>query len=397
MSEYDIIKAAVYTPTRAGWGIPAKIEGDVGTGKTAILTELAEAEGFHLEVMTLSLLESVEAQGFPYIDETKVANADGLVSKVKEMAYAIPAPFQRAARAARAIVYLDEMNAAEQRTFAAFMRVVNERHVGAFPLGPNVRFIASVNPIEVAAAAGGIMLPRAMNNRFCHLKGSAPSVRRWGSWLIGGEGAVDMSMDTPAEATEARVMDAWPAVFRRKSSEVLAYLESRPNVLNQQPKTDDIEAFPTPRSWDMLTRARASGEIFGLGLDDQIAFESGCIGAPAVNEFRAWVRMQDLPSAIEFLTGKVDFKVDSRRLDRSQAFMIACAVEWSALTTGKRNPELHRLAELFGEFATRRDALITPMGLLSSKNPIDIKGELLTIPPALKAIFTESSNFKKQV
>lgn len=398
MSEYDVVKAAVYTPTRNGWGIPVKVEGGVGIGKTAMLSEIAEAEGFHLEVMTLSLMESVEAQGHPYIDTVKEADSTGKVTTRKQMTYAVPDTFRRAAMAERSIVYLDEINMTEQRTFAAFMRVVNERMAGGFHLGPNVRFVAACNPIEIAAAAGGIMIPRAMNNRFCHLKGKPPTLAKWGKWLIGGEGEEDLTFKTPpAEATEARVMKVWPATYRRAAAEVLAYLEARPNQHNVPPQSEEVEAFATPRTWDMFTRARASSKIFKLDSEDAFSFEAGCIGNAATAEFRTWVRNQDLPSAADFLAGQATFDIDARRLDRTQAFMISLAVEWSSMQQDARQPELERLAGFFSEFKHRRDVLVTPMTLLSSKNKPNARTELLVLPKDLKAVFASVGDLRDEV
>ncbi len=388
MGVYDTVRAAIMTPTRGGNGINVKLEGPVGIGKTAIISEVAESVNAHLEILTLSLMESVEANGHPFLDEVVQVGADGKPHKRRQMSYATPAWALRAAQAERAVIYLDELNMAAPSTFAAFMRVVNERHCGSFDLGPGVRFVAACNPTDVAQAAGGVDLPMALANRFCHLSAGLPEFGEWANWLSLGEGK-DTAKVVDIEALEAKIEAEWADRYAAASGEVIGYLAARPSARLVIPNAGDpgaSGAFPTPRSWEMFTRARASSVIHGLSGEDAHAFESGCIGKSHTAEFRTWLVDQDLPNAREWLAGSIEFANDARRLDRTQAFLIAAAIEWARMPKGKRQKELERIVGFYGSFSGRRDILVASAGLLSGGGVNEVKDEILALPLEHKKI-----------
>lgn len=396
MGTYDIARAALLCPTREGRGIPVKIEGPVGVGKTSKIQQLARRLRMHDEVLTLSLMESVEAHGHPFLNERTEPGPGGKLVKRKEMAYAPPAWALRATQARRAIIYLDEINMAMPSTFAAFMRVVNERHCGAFPLGEGVRFIAACNPTDVAASAGGVDLPMALNNRFCHLKVDLPDFEEWVGWIGMGEFSDDEVVED-IDALEARIDAEWPAAYGRASAEVAGYLAARPNARLRLPKGVE-SAFPTPRTWEMLIRARAISGILDLSAEDRAAFEAGCIGAANAAEFRVWVTEQDLPSAAAWLAGSVDFEPDHRRLDRTQAFLLSIALEWANMPSGDvKTASFNRVVSFFGHFLSRRDILMHATAILGSKGGADAKKAALALAPANRAILADIGMFRTSV
>lgn len=397
MGVYDIVKAAILTPTRTGFGIPIKLEGPVGVGKTSILTQIAEDLGFHIEVLTLSLMESVEAQGHPFLDEVPAADASGRVVKRRQMSYAPPGWALRAVQAERTLVFLDEVNMALPSTFAAFMRVVNERHCGAFPLGEGVRFVAACNPTDLAAAAGGVDMPPALNNRFCHLTVGLPDFQDWAGWLAMQEADSGPSTRMNLSALEARIRAGWDKAYQAASAEVIGYLAARPQMRAKDPGPTDV-AFATPRTWEMFTRARAMSVVYGLSREDQTLFENGCIGAAMASEFRVWVADQDLPDADAWLSGTVDFAIDGRRLDRTQAFLIAVVIAWSNLPTGAdKFTKMNRLVGMFGALLHRRDILAHATSLLGRYGGEDGKRGALALTPENRKVLAEIGSFRANI
>lgn len=393
MGVYDIVKAAILTPTRNGFGIPVKLEGGVGIGKTSILTQIAESMGFHLEVLTLSLMEAVEASGYPYIDEVPAAGPDGRVVKRKQMVNAPPAWAHRAVQASRSIVFLDEVNMALPSTFAGFMRVVNERQCGSFELGEGVRFVAACNPTDIASAAGGVDMPIALNNRFCHLKVDLPDFNEWAGWLAMQEDTAPSSR-VDIDALEAKIRAGWADAYSIASAQVIGYLAARPQARSQAPTPASV-AFATPRTWEMFTRARAMSAVYGLSFEDQVAFEDGCIGAAQAAEFRVWVADQDLPDALAWLKGELDFEIQFNRLDRTQAFLIAAAIAWANQKSGPvKIKNLNRLVGFFGRLLHRRDVLVHATSLLGQKSGEDGKRAALALEPENRRILADIGTFR---
>jgi hypothetical protein len=222
----------------------------------------------------------------------------------------------------------------------------------------------------------------ALANRFCHLDVGLPEFGDWAAWLSLGEGKEVDSVDN-SEATEAKVAEQWPDAYAKASAEIIGYLAARPGARSVQPSPNDSTAsgaWPSPRSWEMLTRARASSRVHGLSTEDTHAFEAGCIGKAHVAEFRTWLADQDLPNSQDWLAGKIEFEPDPRRLDRTQAFLIGAAIEWARMLKGKRQKELERLIGFFGSFNGRRDILVASAQLLSGSGVHEIKDEILALP-----------------
>lgn len=396
MGTMDIIRAALFTPTRNGWGIPTKVEGDPGIGKTAMTEQLAEKLGFDYQTLVLSTTEAVEAAGYPYIDEKKVVKDNKVVETKREMRYALPGYAKRAQTADRFLLILDELNTCDPRVFSAYMRVVNERMCGEAPLGDGTRIVACINPTEIAQAAGGVDLPMAFANRWCHLKAVKPPVSQWADWLVNQEFSEDSDVEDAA-AIEAHVLKAWPEHFGRSAGEVVGYLHAMPTrhlVVPDPTSKDASGAWPAPRSWDLFTRARASSALHGLGAEDADQFQAGCIGAIAYSEFRKWVRDADLPDARAWLRGEVEFVHNAARLDRTAAFLAAAATMLTALPVGERGAEFKRLVGFMGTFETRRDILINSIALLhgsiKSTEMMDLPGDLRKVIVSLGQLRNES-------
>jgi len=388
MGTFDILKAAFYTPTRRGWGVPVKLEGAPGIGKTAMIEQLGEQLGVHVETLVLSLMESVEAQGHPFLTENKV-EVGGRIQTVREMDYAPPAWARRAATAGRSIVLLDELNTCPPPVFSAFMRVVNERACGSFSLGEGTRFVSAINPTDIASAAGGVDLPMAFANRWCHLTADIPAFEQWAEWLVLREGVNDAAAPTTTpEEREDAVMAAWPEAFAAASADVIGFLSARPTrrlVLPEPASKDAAGAWASPRSWDMFTRARASSKVHKLDHDDADAFQVGCVGKSVYAEFRAWLRDADLPDAKMWLRGQVDFEHRAERLDRTAAFLLAAVIQLQSMEPGKRDEELARFVAFMGTFERRRDILVNAVSMLGGVIRVD---EIARLDKDLRKVLT---------
>lgn len=311
-----LFSAVWFTPGINGRkGLPLLLEGKPGTAKTSRIAQAARRLGFHVEVVIASLREPADFLGLP------IPNPDGSVH------YAPPSWAVRANQHDHAVVFFDEMNTAAPAVQAALLRCVLEGQVGDLQLNPGIRFVAAQNATE--DAAGGYDLSAPLANRFGHFSDMDVSVNDWADWFLsgGGEGE-DESKGSAASvlAREAGVAEVWPESFAKAKGLVVGFLK-RKNLLLKPPLASDpasSKAWPSPRTWEMATRALAGAMAQGLSETDCNTLVAAFVGLGPATELASYRKEVDLPDPADLLDGKVKWKADER-LDRTQAVLSACA------------------------------------------------------------------------
>jgi len=309
----DILRAAVMTPGEGGrWGLPILIEGEPGTGKTSrIRSEVAEPSALHLETLIASIREPADFLGFPIPDGESIR-------------YAVAKWAQEVVERGEGLVFLDELNTAPPAVQAALLRVVLDGVVGDTELPKRVRFIAAQNSTE--DAAGGWDLAPPLANRFGHLKWDAPTVDEWSDWITSSMDPSDWGC-VSSEEQEQEVMAQWPDAWARATGVVTGFMRRRPELMHKMPAADDPargKAWPSARSWANATRAFASSIVHGLDSDSRDSFVGAFVGMDASYELIAWMAEADLPDPVDLLEGRVSFKHDPYRLDKTTAVLNAC-------------------------------------------------------------------------
>jgi MoxR-like ATPase len=109
------------------------LEGPTGIGKSEIVRELAQELGIGFEVLMLSLLENVDLQGMPYIDEQK------------RTACAVP---REMPTEGQGILLLEELNRAERHVQQAAMELCLTGRTRQYTLPPGWVVFAAINPEE---------------------------------------------------------------------------------------------------------------------------------------------------------------------------------------------------------------------------------------------------------
>jgi MoxR-like ATPase len=321
MSVRDIIRVAINTPgPRGNMGLPLLFEGPPGKAKTAIVENVTEECGLHCETIIASIRAPEDFGGIP------VPNKDltGLVRLPDSWV-------TRVVNAKRAVVFFDEFNHSPSAVLAAMLRVINERVVGDVKLPPGVRFLAAQNAV---GDGGGRDLTPAMANRFGHIQWAGTDAEEWASWLLNG--SQDL-VKGDAEKEEARIEAVWPQHYATAKGIVSAFIRRRPQLLHKMPEVNDpkaSKAWPSPRTWELATRAFAGSLLHGLNEIDADTLIASFIGDAAASEWSVWRRENDLPDPSEVLDGKIPFKHNPVRLDRTEALLSAC----SALLA---NPQCH--------------------------------------------------------
>ncbi len=224
--------------------VPLHIWGTCGVGKSQIVAQVASDLGWQFLDIRAVQLDPVDLRGLPRISA--------------DQAEWVPPKFLPIS--GKGILFLDELTAAPQMTQAGCYQLVLDRKLGEYHLPDGWVVVAAGNP----ASERGVhfSMPRPLRNRFVHLS-LEPDFEDWCQW----------------------------AVRDGLRPEIIAFLRFKPALLHDANATLDVNAWPTPRSWEM-----ASNVLSGF------ARLEGTVGPSATTELVAFLRLfRDLPSIDEIL------------------------------------------------------------------------------------------------
>ena len=224
---------------------PVFVWGGPGVGKSAVVAQVADSLSLELRDIRALLLDPVDLRGLPFLGEGGRAE------------WAIPCFLPSTGSG---IIFLDELNAAPAMVQAACYQLVLDRRLGEYRLPGAWAIIAAGNRDSDRAVTA--KMPTPLRNRFVHLDFDVDA-QEWSEWAI-------------------------QSVIR---PEVIAFLRFRPEVLSVFDR--DATAFPSPRSWEFVSR------ILAAAPDQTVEHElfAGAVGVGAATEFSAFLRMfRELPS-----------------------------------------------------------------------------------------------------
>lgn len=256
--------------------LPVLLWGEPGIGKTAALTQLAEALDLPLTTVIASVHEPSDFSGLPVV---------GNDPAVQGVPMAPPDWAVRLVRAGRGLLFLDELSTAPPAVQAALLRLVLERRIGALRLPPGVRIVAAANPRS--SAADGWELSPPLANRFVHLHWTHDH-----EVVVRGLGGTWPRATMPRLAPE-KLSEA--VDFARRA--VCGLLAARPELVHRLPSSETRRggAWPSPRSWEtalcliaFATAAGSSREVLSL-------LVRGAVGDGPGLELLASVDRMDLP------------------------------------------------------------------------------------------------------
>lgn len=397
MGDMDIMAAAFDTPrVDGGFGLNIIIEGESGSGKSALMRRLARRKRAHCEVLIPILKESTEFGGQPFLNE-KILYKDGkAVAKERELALAPAAWGKRIAAGKRSLTVVEEGNAASMSVFGAMMQCVLDNQLGDFDLGPGNRWVLLMNPLDIASQIGGVELPPQFLNRFGKLIWSPPPFEQWVDHVRRSSGVHEEDEedeywqdDGDADAREARILKAWGAHYEKSVTEVVTFLSSKPDRLQQFPRTAEAQHQPwcSRRSWaDGAIRARASAALHKLSADDSLKFQAAFVGLEAVRELNTFTRNQDLPDPRKWLAGEATFTPSDDRPDRTQSFLVSVGLTFANMPKGKRDKELNRLVSFAKTLDGRRDTVVR--AFYTFAKTLGAK-EIMDLPQDLEKFFHE--------
>lgn len=248
------------------WGAP-------GVGKSQAIRQIAkkiESETGKRCVVTdvrLLLFNPIDLRGIP------TANADKTLA-----VWLKPQIFQMDDRESVVnILFLDEISAAPQSVQAAAYQITLDRIIGEHKLPENCIVLAAGNRLTDKSVS--FKMPKALANRLCHLEIES----NFDSWL------------------------EW-AISSGISPLVTGFLSFRNDYLIENESSTDTLAFPTPRSWEMVSRLL---NMANQDLTSVYPMISGCIGTGVATEFKTYCNIfASLPKISDIFEGRC-FKVPS--------------------------------------------------------------------------------------
>lgn len=349
----QLLKAAWFTPRQNGrWGLPILIEDDPGTAKSSILADDSRRAGLNPIVLIASLRPPEDFLGFPMVGK----DADYFSYKPpKWVADCMETP--------RSMVFFDEFTAGQSaRVFAALLRIILEGVVGEVELPKETRFVAACNPPD--QSPGGQDLPLPLANRFGHLRwDGVVTPDSWGEWMLTGS-REKVEAEMSAEDEEKRVLASWDEAYSLSSGVWAGAVRKLPSLLRNLPDVNDpsaSKAWPSPRSNEFACRAMASAKVHGLSEAARDEFISAFIGVPAAAELLTYMRHLDLPDPDDVLDGKVKFKHDGRRLDRTVAILNSCVARVAPKDAPKRQARAEKLWEICEAVVKQAEDLVVPL------------------------------------
>lgn len=230
------------------WGLP-------GIGKSQAVYQVAEEFDMKVKETRLSQLDPVDIKGVPSV-------RDGMT------VYNPPEEFPRE-EDGPTIWFLDEINAGARATMASAMQLVLDRQTSSYKVPDNVVIWAAGNETTHGAVANA--MPSALANRFLHLE-VEPDLNAF----------IDYGLSAGFDY------------------QVLNFLRYRPDLLHSMQKGRDVKGFPSPRTWEFVSRQKVS-EIQSPELLHNLV--KAAVGEGAAIEFLAFLEVfKSLPSLTDILT-----------------------------------------------------------------------------------------------
>lgn len=333
-----LLHCAIFTPLANGhWGLPLLFEGEPGVGKSAIIEAYAAKCDLPCEV--LSPGERGEGAFGVVPVPVKQKNGSWLLT--------YPAPEWTAPMEGDAggIVFVDEANTGGVALQPALMGLIHARRIGGHTLGPRVRVFGAINPPELAANGSDLAPPIA--NRFGWVKWKTPSIEEHVAYMLGQASTGD-DVHVDAKAEERKVLAHWGEAYAKAVGLETSFLSAQSDWKNKCPKANDptvSRAWPSDRTWEMATRALASSYVHRLSDVDRDEFVTAFVGHKAYQAFATFIEQQDLPNVADLLDGKISFKHENKRLDRTAAVLNSAV---ALITPSSAKHRIERASTLWG-------------------------------------------------
>ena len=253
---------------------PLLMWGPPGVGKSQMVQQAAG--GDQVIDLRLSMLDPVDLRGMPMVNRNEACDAN--------VSWARP---DFIPSSGTGILLLDELNTAAPSVQNAALQLVLDRRCGPHQLGDGWYIVAACNKASHKAHVNQISAP--LRNRFVILD-VEPELERWTKW----------------------------AFTHNINETVIGFLQWNPSALYQLPKDDHV-AFPTPRSWALVSYLLKT-----IANDDTPKeYIVGTVGQGAAGEFQAYVdEIQHMPNVDKLISGAETYTHDRAKPSITYAIIV---------------------------------------------------------------------------
>jgi len=321
---HKLIRTLLFTPLHKGptftgrWGLPGAFVGAPGTGKSTVMTDMAEQ--YQMGLKLLSPGESGEG-AFGVVPVPGEGNA---ILNYPPPEWAMQ--FERITDAGErdpageaGFVFLDEANTGNNPAIqSALLGLALDGRIGNHSLPGRVRRLAAMN--DEQHAAGALDFAPALNNRFGWYDWQGGNADEFSSYWLAGSDKPDTITDAATE--EARVLAAWNTAWSTAVGNVTSYVRNG-GKLEEEP-TPGKRAFATRRTIGFAMHALASAEIQSLTAEERGVLVRGFVGEAWYKGYLAHLKSMDVPNADDVLNGKIKFVHNPGKLEVTQALLTTC-------------------------------------------------------------------------
>lgn len=267
------------------WGAP-------GISKSSVIKQMAQELGMDFIDVRLSQMDPTDLRGIPY--PTQDENGE------QGMKWSAPLVLPRN-KNAKAIILLDEFNSAPPSVQAGAYQLVLDRKLGEYEVPEGCMIIAAGNRETDKGIT--FRMPTPIANRFVHIEMKA-DFDDWQRWALGA--GVEAS--------------------------VVGFLSAFKHKLFQFEATSASRGFPTPRSWEFVSKTLVDSE--GLPEMVMMSLVAGAVGDGVAIEFMEYRKnAADLPNPSSILNGTVK---ELKRAEVSLCYALTTALCYELKDSAER-------------------------------------------------------------